>query len=297
MAGSTLYLGTVLESLADKLDEHLRLEIAPGADPFIPSTVIVPSAAVRNWPQLFLARRQSVVINLRTQYLENALWETLQALTGLAYDAPIARLEHGQYRLLILAILLDDTNRDPDLAPVREYLRIPGTPYSIPSGTPRDYCRRLWDMADRLARLIRDYEFHRQDELIQKWLRGELALTKANDAAKLERCQRALFRLITDEKAGLRTRLSAAQKKLYKTLPQFANEVMESAPTEKDKWPAYLRQRPVHLFGISQISSHHVRVLRWLGAHVPLRLYHVKDRKSTRLNSSHNSESRMPSSA
>ena len=47
--------------------------------------------------------------------------------------------------------------------------------------------------------------------------------------------------------------------------------MMELLPLELAR-PA---PRTMHLFGITQISAMHIEVLRWLGEHVDLRLYHL----------------------
>ncbi len=270
MSGSTLHLSTLLEPLAEKLDALLRQEAAALKDPFVPATIIVPSADVRTWLQLYLARKQNVAINLRLQYLENALWEILGEMTTMR--DPVARLEHENYRLLILSILLEETVTDPALQPVAAYL-------GKKDLKQREYCRRVWDLADQLARLIRDYEYHRQDDFIQKWIKQQSALSGVAgitpDALALERCQRALFAKIIDEKTGLRARLSKHHGITFKTLPQYAQEVMERPLREREEWPQSLQTRPVHLFGVAQISPYHIRVLRWLSSHLTVRIYHV----------------------
>ena len=95
------------------------------------------------------------------------------------------------------------------------------------AGTDSDrlHDRRLWHLADQLAALIRDYEYHRQDALIQHWLLGELGLD-ANHR-ELELGQQSIFRAITRIPDGLRAKLNEATGRNFKTLPQYAMEVME----------------------------------------------------------------------
>ncbi|HYG73681.1 MAG TPA: exodeoxyribonuclease V subunit gamma [Planctomycetota bacterium] len=264
MPSSTLFISTDLATPAAALCASLAREDASCANPFVPANIIVPNASLKSWLNLHLAREQGIAINLRIRYLEKALWEIFAQLGGTQPSAPLRELDHERYRMLIVSVLLDPSAGGSALKPIRDYL-------AEPDPASRQYCRRVWDVADRIARLIRDYEYHRQDEFIQRWLRDEPALNGADaDDRALELCERALF-LMVAKPGGLRDTLSKAENAAYKTLPQFANEVIEGGSLRKDIQP----QRPVHLFGLSQISTYHVRVLRWLGQHLELRLYHI----------------------
>jgi exonuclease V gamma subunit len=261
---STLCISTDLETPARLLVDSLCAE-EKDFDPLLPAQIIVPNAGVKAWLHLHLARAQGVAINLRIQYLESALWNIFQELSEDA-AAPLEELEQERYCLLILSVLLDENAGGKDLKPIRDYLQKPDL-------NARQYCRRLWDTASSMARLIRDYEYHRQDEFIINWLDNKPALSGASDELRAwERCERALFLLVA-KPGGLRDILSAAENKSFKTLPQFANEVIGRGWPNKP--PATLQGRPLHLFGLSQISTYHVRVLRWLGRHLDVRLYHT----------------------
>ena len=160
---STLYLGTDLVALAGKLAAVLDETIA--VDCFVPHTIVVPNRNVRKWLHLWLARRDGVAINLHFQYLEPVLWDLLCALDPRPHAAPLTRLEDEQYRLLTLVPLLEEESADTALVPLREFL---GT-----DRTKRGWWRRAWQLSDRLAGLIRDYEYHRHEPIIDKWLAGQ----------------------------------------------------------------------------------------------------------------------------
>ena len=265
MLDSTLYLSPTLELLARKLLEQLDAESA-GQDPFVPVTIVVPGGDVRTWLQLYLAEKCGVAINIRVQYLESVLWTILCDISAATPPAPVARLEHESYRLLVLAILMEQT---PDLDTLHAFT-------GAKDIFSRQYCRKVWDIADRLARLVRDYEYHRQDEYIQHWIKGELVFKGADaDTAAMERCQSALFQRIIDPITGVRARASSGLGKTFKTLPQLGMETVEGTLRPPDEWPAYIRQRPIHLFGLSQISEHHIFLLRWLSKHIAFNVYHV----------------------
>jgi exodeoxyribonuclease V gamma subunit len=254
---STLYLGTDLESLAQRLAVLVE-ESARTGDLFMHVPIIVPNRYLGRWLQLWLARRLGMAVNFRFLYLEDAAWQMLRDLDPRS--GQLHKLDDLTLRFMILAVLLDE-GEDAALTPLRDYLKRPG------GGLQRDLYRRAWQLADRLAGLLRDYEYHRQDELVRPWLSEESAVATGD----LERAQRELFRRIL-ALAGLRDRLSAEQGKVLRTLPQLADEVMASHEERLETPPGPQR---VHLFGITQISRLHLRILRWLGERYDFRLYHL----------------------
>lgn len=258
---STLYLGTDQIALAERLASLLDDEARTG-DMFRPVTIVVPNRYLGKWLRLWLARTRGIAINLRFLYLEQALWELLREQDPRPHDRPLELIDQEGYRLMVLSVLLEE-NGPHELEPLRQYIQGDG-----PAG--RDTERRAWQLADRLARLIRDYEYHRQDALIQKWLRRELGYPAADAVAHIEKSQREVFHQIIKLPDGKREKLCAATNKLHKTLPQYAMEMMELAP------PVKAGPRPtIHLFGTTQISTLHLRALRWLGERYDLRLYHL----------------------
>jgi exonuclease V gamma subunit len=257
---STLYLATDVDALAGKLAEHLE---AKDRDPFVPATIVVPNRYLGKWLRLWLARRLGLAFNLRFLYLENALWEWLRRVDPRQHSSEPELLDHDSYRLMILSILWED-NADPKLAAVQGYVRTAGP-------ATRASWRRSWHLADRLARSIRDYEYHRQDALIQHWLKGELGYPNAGPGTvRQERTQLEIFRRITRPLDGKRALLEQATGRILKTLPQYAMEVMEFAGP-----PASETKDMVHLFAITQISALHMRTLSWLSGTMDVRLYHL----------------------
>jgi exodeoxyribonuclease V gamma subunit len=264
---STLYLGTDQESLAEKLATAID-EAARSGDFFTPVTVVAPNRYLAKWLRLWLARRLGVAINLKVEFrLEQFMWEMLKGLDGREHPVPLELLDESQYRLMILAELLQEEAPGTALAPLREYLG------EQDDERRRDYWRRAWHLAGQLAGLLRDYEYHRQDILIQSWLKNppEDGYPQASERdLHLERGQRELFLRITREPGGLRARLSQAVGKLCKTLPQYANEIMELLDMQLRSAHA-----TYHLFGLSQISELHANTLHWLGRRHDLRLYYL----------------------
>lgn len=265
----TLYLATDPIPLAGKLADLLDHRNQAG-DPFTPVNVVIPNRYLGKWLKLWLARRHGVVINLRFTYLETALWDMLRAVDPRTHAAEPEMLDGDRYRLLVLAVLLGED--DPDLAPLRDYLQCGVEDLS------RRSCRRAWHLADKLGSLIRDYEYHRQDALIQPWIKDKLTLGASSYLAALERSQRSVFHHIIRLPDGKRELLIRATSRNFKTLPQYSMEVLEEL--QKPPRPRVESSRPAdpevyHLFGITQISAMHVHTLHWLGRYFDLRLYHL----------------------
>jgi exonuclease V gamma subunit len=303
---STLYLSSDPRSLADKLADELDRQAKDG-DFFAPATIVVPNRYLKKWLRLFLARRLGVAINLDFQYLEDALWQLLPEAQGRpalgvqprpALGVPDA-IDENIYRLMVLSVLLEED--DPDLTPLQRYLQRQDaalTPSPSPkgrgeNGLSRLACRRAWYLADRLGLRLQDYEYHRQDALIQRWLVQQFGLAGVGAFHQMmERAQRAVFLHITREPDGKRALLNRLGEKTFKTFPQYAMECMTqdgvrpSPPTplpggEGSKGVAPLpggegrKGRAVHFFGFTQISELHARTVAWLGQFFDVRFYHL----------------------
>lgn len=257
---SVLYLAGDPVALADRLAENLQRQAKDG-DFFVPASIVVPNRFLRKWLRLYLARRHGVAINLDFHYLENALWRLLQAVDPGAKAAPPTEIDENVYRLMVLSVLLE--SGAGELAPLKRYLQMERGPIS------RLSCRRAWDLADRIGLLLRDYEYARQDALIQRWLRHEPALSGGSGFQQImERAQRTIFLDIIREPDGKRALLNRASDGNFKTFPQYAMERMtapEPPPTG----------RTVHFFGFTQVCELHARTIAWLGRCFDVRFYHL----------------------
>jgi len=257
---SIVYLATDPECLAEHLAAHLEQQ---GGDFFQPANIVVANRFVGKWLRLWLARRLGVAINFRFLRLEQAIWEMLRLIDPRPHSAPLDLLNHESYRLMVLSVLLGE--KSAAMEPLANYLNA--------SSNNRSSWRRLWHLSDRLAGLIRDYEYHRQNDLIQAWIRGESVYGDAG-LGRLEKSQREIFRHIIREPDGKRALLGQAVGKLFKTLPQYAQELMLDVPAAN--WTnAELPRQPFHLFGITHISALHWRTLGWLGDKLNVHLYYL----------------------
>jgi exodeoxyribonuclease V gamma subunit len=219
--------------------------------------------------RLWLARRDGVAVNLHITYLEPVLWDLLNKLDPRQHELPLARLEDNQYQLLTAALLLDEETGQPGLAPLHDFLG--------KDRGKRRWWRRAWHLAQRLASLIRDYEYHRNDTIIQKWLAQQNAYPRAErHDLKVELAQREVFHRITrvDRPAdGLRARLGQLlpSPRICKTLPQYAGELRFEVKPDGFRRPA--RPPIIPVFGVAQLSAFHSDLLHWLGQYYDLRVF------------------------
>lgn len=267
---SAIYLGADLPALADRLARELDGQAKDG-DFFESATIVVPNRYVKKWLRLWLARRLDVAINLRFQNLEESLWELLSELDPAAKISPPTTVEDSVYRLMVLSVLLEED--DPDLEPLQRYLQLPPRNANGSRTLSRLSCRRAWYLADRIGLRLQDYEYHRQDELIQPWLKHELGLSNATMFQRMmERAQRAVFLHITREPDGKRAIMSRLDETSYKTFPQYVMERMTISPPALDP---ELAGRTIHFFGFTHISALHGRAIGWLARHHDIKLYHL----------------------
>ncbi|MBI2804748.1 MAG: exodeoxyribonuclease V subunit gamma [Planctomycetes bacterium] len=274
---STLYLAPDLPTLADRLADEIE-HAAHSGDCFVPTSIVVANRYVRKWLRFHLARKHGVAINLNFLSLDDALWHYLQQTDPAVPTTPPEAIDDNTYRLMVLSVLLEES--DPHLQPLRRYVQMDDQALS------RLTCRRAWYLADRLGLLVRAYEYDRQDTLIQPWLRGEFGLNKASEFhTMMERAQRALFLHITREPDGRRALLNRLGERTFKTLPQYAMELMTANETPPSP-PAPLPEgegRPgplpggegsrVHFFGFTHLCDLHARTIGWLGRVLDVRLY------------------------
>lgn len=261
---STIYLATDPLALAEELAGHMDGQLR-GGDAFETIQVVVPNRYLGKWLRLWLASKRGIAINLKVSYLEQAIWEMLRDVDPRQHDIEPELLDADSYRLLVLAALLGED--DPELAPLTRYID------HEKLGLSRSACRRAWGLADRLSGLIRDYEYHRQETLIQPWISHLIGKAQhPKELSEYERSQRAIFQRIVRSPGGKRDLLNLATAGNRKTLPQYAMEVamLPNLHTQQVS-----RNAVWHLFGITQMSTLHTHTLRWLGEFFDFRLYHL----------------------
>jgi exodeoxyribonuclease V gamma subunit len=255
---SHLYECPDLEGLADAFARQLGRS---DRDPLASARVVVPNPSLRRWLQIETSRRLGVAMGLRFEFLEQALWALL-AEVDPAREAPYPLGADSLPWMILgqLLLLVEEPDPPPVLAPLLTYV---GTP----SPSRPAFERRLWQLAGRLARCFRDYEYHRTD-MVAEWLFDK----PRHDAGPMERAQRELFRRIFAE-GGLRDRLARERgepDRREKTLEHYGAEVLERL-RGLGSLPGTALE--LHVAGLSSVSRFHARALRELGRLLPIHVY------------------------
>lgn len=244
---SVLHVARDIHGLAGRLVEGLS---AGGGDPLEPAWVVVPHAAIRRWLELTIAARSGIAMNVRFDWLEQALWRALGVLAAERGLPSRRMLSRREATLLTLRALLEAGER-PELAPFRRYTAGAGEH------------RRAWQLAERLTECFQGYRYHLPD-LVSGWLGG------APCEGEAEAAQAALCRAIfapggTRESAA---RESGVEPALF--LEELADEVL-SAPSIGSACPA----GRLHLFALAAMSERHLAIVRGLAAHLEVHVYHL----------------------
>ncbi|MGA6925686.1 MAG: exodeoxyribonuclease V subunit gamma, partial [Desulfosarcina sp.] len=249
--GVDLYFSNQLMPLADKLQERLRLG-GPGDNVLEPSLVIVPNMNLSKWIKLTLARKAAVFMNVDFQYLETGLWRMIRTLDADSKEPE--RLNLDSTAILLFFILMALDRNVPDLAPVSGYLR-------RSDGHERnDLEIRCWQLAEELARLFQEYEYHRS-EMIQRWL-DDAPVDNA-----MEGCQKWIFRRMV----SLKDRLGHVSGRPLVTLAEYARRIPD--PARREKRPNGRQLARICLFGLSQISPLHLQLLSLLSPFFDIHIY------------------------
>ena len=185
-----LYFSNQLDQLADRFSDVVTAEVRGKGNILEAPVVIVPNANLAKWLQLVLAEKNSIIMNVAFQYLEAGLWEMLAALDP-GENKP-AMMDNDQLKILLLHILQNLDRSDADFLPITQYLF-----GEDDAGRPDD-AARLWQLAEKIAHLFKEYEFHRTD-MIQKWA------ATTTETEGMERCQQRLYarlKFLRDELAS-----------------------------------------------------------------------------------------------
>ncbi|MGE0789177.1 MAG: exodeoxyribonuclease V subunit gamma [Sandaracinaceae bacterium] len=173
------------EALLDAFAEDLAARRAAGADPLVPTRIVVPNRNVERYLELGLAMRLGVASNLRFLRLSGLLREWLgeRLLVG---DAVLARA--------FRALGDPDLMREPVMAPLARYLSA--------AGDEAAGARRA-QLAAHVAHLLEEYGYSRP-RLLEAWGAGDAPLS-SSPHADIEAWQRRLYGWMRERFGGLVT--------------------------------------------------------------------------------------------
>ena len=246
-----LYFSNQLDQLADKFSNVVTAEIRGKENSLAPPVVIVPNANLAKWLQIFLAKKNSIFMNVGFQYLEAGLWGMLATLDS-GENKP-EMMDNDQLKILLLHILKNLDRSDTDFLPITQYL------FGENDAERPEDAARLWQLSEKIAHLFKEYEFHRTG-MIREWVVPTIELEG------MELCQQRLYaqmKILRDELA------SRTGEQLLSTM-EYADLVLSNS-REGERNAA--DSQSIHFFGLSQISNFHLTLIGRLQDYYTIYIY------------------------
>jgi len=249
-----LHYSNQLESLIVPLAHELDKR-----DPFERVDIVVPNYSLEKWISLKIAQTNGIAANLRFITLEKAILEVIRGTININnYDL----LKKETIQCLLLEILREKIkNPDPLWIPLRNYL----SPKITINSQASEF--RLIQLSNRLTHLFQEYEFSRNEELINSWILRKNAINL--DPLGAESWQKELWNELFGPKGkvtknNLKARQSVEEKfrpELY-TLTQLYRICENTLNEEKSKRLNNNNHlKALHIFGVSYLSQFHLKAL------------------------------------
>lgn len=248
-----LHYSNRLENLIEPLAAAIRERQA--REPIARIPVIVANRAVEQFVKYRLAERLGIAANLEFPFLRRHLAEIVErAAPGLRI------LEADALALVLFECLRDPARRArPEMAAVRSDAAVLGA-------APRAAARRdlrLFQLADRVARLFREYSITRE-RMLERW--HDRLHFAGGQFAQTEQWQRALWLAAFDAKGELRAEFRAAPAERWMMLPDaFATIACERLRSVVA--PA------IHVFALPNAGPAYVRIFSALAEVTELHVY------------------------
>jgi len=238
-----LHYANRLDHLIPPLVQHLR-----DRDPFEPISVVVPNFSLQKWISLRVAEQLGIAANLRFVPLEKAIVRVLHDEGGVPSRTQLLQA-HQLQQLLLDALAEAEAHPDEVWQPLRDYISGNG------ALSARAHTRRRFQLAERLAKLLQEYEYSRS-ELLVAWRKGNRALP-VEIPGDPESWQKALWERVLGPNGMLaqrNQRLDRADRRepRWKTLPELC-EAWQPKPCKHDE--------ALHIFGLSYFSGFHQNLL------------------------------------
>ena len=242
-----------IEDLAEQLKRNLAKR--KRKDPFSFPKIVTPNPNVGKYLQIEVFSKEAefcagVEYPLLRKYL-------VEQMNG-ALPKPVELLPDRAYATAIADILLNDAECK-ELEPFRGYVFGGAKPAETRTLDQRQ-ARMLWQLSDRLAGLLDDYEIHRPD-IVERWLDGGSAAggKEMPKEGSPEAGEAFLARRLW-AKDGL---FGDASEK--KSLRQIYDLVKKREPPEGDE---------IYLFGLSTLSPLQAKIVLWLAGKREVFFYH-----------------------
>jgi exodeoxyribonuclease V gamma subunit len=239
-----LFFSNAIETLA----REFARAIAERHDEFNPCPIIVPNPYLKKWLQLYIASCNGIAMNLDFRFLDEGLWEILSTIHTAA-EKPLMMEQKDMQLLLYHSIAALDSGKKR-VTKLTEYL------FGADKIKKADYDHKVWQLSSRLTRYFLQYELYRE-EMIQKWMKGKLLYN-----TEMEATQQCLYRSIFQE-GGHRDVIN----RNWFTLPQYWNRISPRVSPRGS--------RTLYLFGKSQLSPFHARLIYELGKYLDIFLFQV----------------------
>jgi exodeoxyribonuclease V gamma subunit len=239
-----LFFSNNIETLA----REFARAMAERRDGFTPPTIIVPNPYLQKWLQLLIAGCNGIAMNLDFRFLDEGLWGILNTVT--AGEEKPSMIGQKEIQLMLYHSLESLDSNNKRTKPLTKYL------FSTDGSKKADYDHKAWQLSSRLARYFIQYEIYRED-MVQKWKTGKLLYN-----TDMEATQQHLYQLIFQE-GGFRDVIN----KNWFTLPQYWDRISAGAPPRG--------YRALYLFGKSQLSPFHTRLIYELAKYLDIFLYQV----------------------
>jgi len=251
-----LHYSNHLESLIVPLAQELEKR-----DPLERVDIVVPNYSLEKWISLKIAQYNGIVANLRFITLEKIIFEGIkEKLKGKNY----ALIKKETIQCLLQEILREKiVNSNPLWKPLKSYL----SPKIHINSQAKE--KRLFQLSNRLTHLFQEYEFSRNEELINIWTSGKNALDISQKT--FETWQKELWNELfgyCGKVTKYNKRISSSsdlkfEPELY-TLTQLYRLCEIKLNRDKSKFfkgKKIIPNKALHIFGVSYLSKFHQKAL------------------------------------
>ncbi|MCX7821041.1 MAG: exodeoxyribonuclease V subunit gamma [Brevinematales bacterium] len=245
-----------LENILDNLYKKIKSERENFFQEF---KVIISSSNYKKCIEEYFLLKENVCMNISFDFFEPYISKIFLELLGYEEkDTVILTLERNKIILisLIFSILKEESFRKKHKK-IFEVL--------LYNENNKSYeTTLLWKLSEKMADLLREYEFHRHEEIIQNWKEGKNAYDKSLEY--IENFEKDLYSIIFIEK-----RFFQNTQKKYLSITELFEEV--KSKEDKLNIENLKKIKNIFLFGFPQFSKLHLKMLEFLEKHIDIHLF------------------------